>query len=164
MTQLRSDTRSMPVRDDVRDGTGRLTRNRSLTTDKFHINPRLMSPELSYEWKRLENMGMRDVEHQVMLAENHWRAVDSKEMPGMMPAGHNGPVVRGGSVLMCRPSYLTDEANEEVRQLSNAQVRTNEQRLGLSEQGHAPRVRPQVSRDYTPVSAADRASVRTIPD
>lgn len=153
----RSDLRPQDAREPLRGDGVRLSRRRSVNTDKFFIPDDLMRDGLSYEWKRNEVMGQKDVEHQVMLVENHWQPVQASDMPGMMPSGYDGVVTRGGLVLMARPSYLTQEAQQEVVDISRQMVASQESRLGLSNQGQAPRVRPTVNRSY---EGFDAKSVR----
>lgn len=160
----RSDARPLDARENLREEPARLTRRRGITSDKFAIPGHCMREGYSYEWKRKTNVGQMDVEHQVMLAENHWSAVQAKDMPGLMPTDYQGAIERGGQILMCRPSYLTEEAQQEILDMSRQRVQTQEKRLGLTAQGELPRVRPQVSRDWSPLTAADRATVRQIPD
>ena len=155
------------IRTEVREGVRneqRLTRKKGLSTDKFHVPDNLKQPGMSYEWKRMTNMGMPDREHQVGLAENHWKPVQTEEMPGMMPNDYSGAIERGGQVLMSRPSYLTEEAQNEVLDISQQRVRTQEKRLGMSNQGEAPRTRPNISKEYGPLTADDKRSVQTIPE
>jgi len=85
-------------------------------------------------------------------------------MPGMMPNDYSGAIERGGQVLMSRPSYLTEEAQNEVLDISQQRVRTQEKRLGMSNQGEAPRTRPNISKEYGPLTADDKRSVQTIPE
>ncbi|HQU24994.1 MAG TPA: hypothetical protein PKX13_12015 [Acidiphilium sp.] len=160
----RTEMRPNDSRENLREEPARLTRRRSITEDKFHIPDHLKKDGMSYEWKRKTNAGQVDMEHQVLLAENHWKPVQADQMPGMMMADYSGVVERGGQILMARPSYLTDEATQEVLDISRQRVRTNEQRLGLTAQGELPRTRPNISREYSPVTAADKSAVRQIPD
>ena len=157
----RGDIRSDTNREDVREEPARLTRKRGLNTDKFTVPEHLMKDGWSYEWKRKTNMGQEDREHQVLLAENHWRPVQSEDMPGMMPSDYKGAVERGGLMLMTRPGYLTEEAADEVLDISRQRVKTQEMRLGLTNQGELPRTKPAISREYVKPERGDR---RTIPE
>lgn len=154
-TDLKSTLRAGPVRGNLGEGEQRLVRRRGLNTDKFHVPEHLKKPELSYEWHREMVAGQPDVEHQVQLAENHWRAVPASDMPGMMPDGYDGAVRRGGQVLMARPAYLTEDANQETLDIALGQVHNNERRLGQAPMDTLPRAAPRVSRDYLPPDAAD---------
>lgn len=165
MATPRSEIRGTDARENLREEPARLVRRHKNNTDKYFVPPERLNPDLSYEWKRKATMGMADVEHQVMLAENHWQAVQACDIPGMMPTGHEGAIERGGMVLMSRPRYLTEEAEEEVLQISTDRVRSQEQRLGLTEQGQLPRQRPKIGRTVSPLTKADRQGAsRQIPD
>lgn len=158
----RSPVRDAPVREEVRQEGPRLQRRRALTTDKFFVPDHVKQEGFSYEWKRTENVGEPDQEHQVMLAENHWAPVQAKDAPGMMPAGYDGVIKRGGQILMCRPDYLTKEATQEVTATARSMARIQEQRLGLTEKGQLPRTVQALSRDYEPYS--DGPKSRPIPE
>ena len=161
----RSDMRVNDARENLREEPARLTRRRTVTTDKFHIPEHLLKEGWSYEWKRQTIMGQNDVEHQVMLSENHWTPVPASQMPGLMPADYSGAVTRAGMVLMARPDYLTTEAEQEILDMSRQRVRTQEQRLGLTDQGTLPRSKPNLSRSVSPLTAAERRAAQIqIPD
>lgn len=162
----RAEIRANDVRENLREEPGRLTRRRHINTDKYAIPEQFKREGFSYEWKRRTNVGAVDMEHQVMLSENHWQPVQAKDMPGLMPADYDGVIERGGQILMCRPEYLTQEAYQEVLDISQERVRTQERRLGLTNQGEAPRTRPSINREYIPFTKADRvmAKGQTIPD
>ncbi|HQT62535.1 MULTISPECIES: hypothetical protein [unclassified Acidiphilium] len=165
MPPNRSDLRDMDARENLREEPARLTRRHKNNTDKYYVPADRLNPEMSYEWKRKSNMGALDVEHQVMLAENHWQPVQAADIPGMMPVGHEGAIERGGMILMSRPRYLTEEAEQEILDISTDRVRSQEQRLGLTEQGQLPRARPKISRSVAPLTKADRMGAsRQIPD
>lgn len=162
----RQDIRSEDVRAPFAVEEG-LKRRRQAGFDKFKIpDVYLNDPQISYEWKRASTMGAPDSEHQLGLAENHWRPVMADQMPGMMPPGHQGAIERGGMILMWRPAYLTEEATQETLDLSRQQVRTQEERLGLTDKGTLPRTRPQVTREIRPVTPEDRKArtTRAIPE
>ena len=52
-------------------GGERLTRRRR-TQDPFYIDPSIIPPGISYEWKRQSVFGQPDNEHWFGLRENHW--------------------------------------------------------------------------------------------
>lgn len=159
----RSQMRDATVREGARTDGPRLKRRRTLSTDKFYVPPSVIQEGFSYEWKRLENVGQPDQEHQVMLAENHWQPVQAADAPGMMPGGYEGVVKRGGMILMCRPDYLTREAVQEMTDMSKGMARIQEQRLGLTERGQLPRRVQALNRDYAPPSSGAPRS-QEIPD
>jgi len=160
----RTDIRPNDARENLREEPARLVRRRGMSTDKYYVPEHLKKEGFSYEWHRFATAGMQDVEHQVMLAENHWQPVLAEEMPGMMPAGYKGAIERGGQRLMVRPSYLTEEAQQENLDAARARVRTQERRLGMAGRDELPRTPPKVSKGYEPLTAAEKASVRTIPE
>jgi hypothetical protein len=161
--KIRGDVRTDDTREDVRADEGvRLKRRRGVNQDKFYVPEALKKPGMSYEWHTQTVLGQHQTEHQVGLAENHWQAVQADEMPGMMPADFHGAVERGGQVLMCRPDYLTEDAQQEIFDESQQRVKTQEQRLGLTGRDELPRTKPVLKRERSPLTKAEMASVRTI--
>lgn len=105
---------------------------------------------MTYEWKRATYAGKEDMEHQIDLAENGWQAVPASRHPEL--AGRkvesDAMIMRGGLVLMERPSEVTYDARQEDKALAKEQLTTQIHRLGLTERGTLPRNRPSVRRTY----------------
>ena len=98
-----------------RDGE-ELSRKRATTNDIFHIPPELIPKNWEYQWCAVTVTGNSEIvmDQNLMMQENGWRAVKSDRHPGrFMPAGHSGPIIRGGQMLMERPSILCQEARDE---------------------------------------------------
>ena len=108
----RAQTRDQPPRQASPPTDAPRLHRRRRTADPFYIDPRLIPPGFSYEWKRESIFGQPDGEHQIGLRENHWRAVPAARHPELASAGDT-VIRRGGSLLMERPKYLTDEARLE---------------------------------------------------
>lgn len=136
-----------------------LTRARLTEVDKFALPQKVMAAYTaagwSLEWKRHTVLGMPDQSYDIALAENHWQAVNSNEIKGMMPINHNGPIIRDGLMLMKRPAYLTQQAREEDARIANAAIRAKEAQLGQTPAGTMtrdhPGARPQISRSVEPL-------------
>jgi hypothetical protein len=141
------------------DGEGRLVRRRRRVDDKFYVHPSKVPDGWSYEWKREEVYGMRDVTHQVNLRENHWTPVPAARHPEMMPIGDEGPIRKDGMVLMERPLYVTQDAREEDYKWAIEQVRGKESQIRNTPGGTFTRDHPSVDkiarikRSYGPVDA-----------
>lgn len=118
--------------------------------DRFHVSRAAVPDGMTYEWKRATFVGKEDVEHQIDLAENGWTAVPASRHPEL--AGRkvesDAMIVRGGLVLMERPTEVTFDARQEDKAKAKEQLTTQIHRLGLTERGTLPRNRPQVRRTY----------------
>lgn len=113
-----------------RDGEQRLVRRRKGASDIFHIDPELIPPGVSYEWKRKAVYGQENPAYMLGLMENHWKPVDVSRLPHMMPDGWTGAIERDGLILMERPSYLTEEARQEDEAAARAPIKAQQERLG----------------------------------
>lgn len=79
------------------------------TQDKFAIDPQIIPPGWSYEWKRRAIFGKEDPAYNVALATTGWEAVPAGRHPQFMPEGWTGNTIdRDGMVLMERPQQITD--------------------------------------------------------
>lgn len=126
-------TRATPTREPTRTGTrgvviGRngeeLSRKRTLSGDIFHIPVELIPNGWEYQWAAVSVVGNTEIlmDQNLMFAENGWRPVPAERYPGrFLVAGAKGNIVRGGQMLMERPTELCqqarDEDNRNARQL-----------------------------------------------
>lgn len=83
--------------------------------DRFAVDQSRVPQGMTLEWKRVALLGQEDRRNQVVCAQNHWKSVPHEMQPHILGQfGHDGdPIVQDGLMLMMRPSYLCDEANEE---------------------------------------------------
>jgi len=132
----RAAPRSEPVREAVRSD-GR--RRRHATNDDRFALPGDVPEGLSYEWKRLAVLNKEDPFYIQSMRENGWEPVDASRHPGWMPNGYTGAIVKDGMMLMERPQELTDEANAEMRQTAQNQVRDQIVQLGIASPGEFAR-------------------------
>ena len=128
------------IREPVRTVAGK-TRKRKSGSDQYYIDPSLIPPGVSYEWKREATYGAKDYSYTMGLQENGWEPVPAARHPNFMPPGYSGAIERGGLVLMERPIELTEEARQEDYQNALAPIRANAQRLGEAGPGEAPRTK-----------------------
>lgn len=116
-----------------------LERQRKAMQDLFYVPPGVIAQfhaaGWGLEWKRHTTMGEEDPAYQVALAENHWEPVTTDEIPGFMPTGHKGSIIRNGLMLMKRPKYLIDQAHREDWMNAKQQVANNEEQLGTTPTG-----------------------------
>lgn len=146
------------IRDIERAPDG-LTRQRVGTVDQFalpeQVRARYAEAGWSLEWKRNTCFGQEDWSYENSLAENHWQAVGSDELPGLMPPGYSGAVIRDGLMLMKRPAYLTEEARSEERRAALGQIAAKEAQLADAPQGTLPRdhaeIAPKIGKGYAPL-------------
>lgn len=93
-----------------------LSRRRTSTGDIFDIPKNLVPAGWEYQWCAVSVVGNTEIllDQNLMFAENGWRPVPSDRYPGkFMPAGHKGSIIRGGQMLMERPTSLSDEARAD---------------------------------------------------
>ena len=128
-------------------------RKRPGNVDEFYIPENMIPPGSSYEWKRSTVYGASDPGYDMSLRENGWLPVDSSRMPGWMPDGYAGPVIRKGMILMERPIELTEEARMEQADEAFRAIRAKEEQMASqpSKAPDLPRLAPQIKRGYEPL-------------
>lgn len=124
--------------------------------DKFDLNHMgiVPPPGWTYEWKTktIKNWEWRD--HQVELYQNGWTPVPAERHDGLvMPRGHDGPIERGGMVLMERPARLTQMARQIEKRKADDPVQQSRSMAGLMSRA-VPGVSPD-SMDFS-VNEAQR--------
>lgn len=117
--------------------------------DKFHIDPSLVPPGWSYEYKRKLLVGQEDPSYMNSLYRNGWEEVAQSRHPNIL-------VEQGGMVLMERPKELTDERQAANTRLARNAMRAKEEQLGMAPSGTLPRDTPNaraashIRRTYEP--------------
>lgn len=82
--------------------------------DPYYIDPAIVEPGWTYEWKRHATLNQEDRGYQAQLGQMGWSPVPAERHPGMfMPLDETGPIRRNGMILMERPTVLTEEARAE---------------------------------------------------
>ena len=112
-----------------------LSRKRTQAGDIFDIPKALIPQGWEYQWCAVSVVGNTEIllDQNLMFAENGWRPVPSDRYPGrFMPAGHKGSIVRGGQMLMERPSSLSDDARAEDVRLARQLISDRNESLKLS--------------------------------
>jgi hypothetical protein len=98
--------------------------------DKFYIDPAIIPPGWSYEWRVHSVFGKVDTSYQIELAQKGWQPVPASRHPQLMPAGYGGGTIdREGQVLMERPLEITEEAKARERGKARKQMRDKEEQL-----------------------------------
>lgn len=152
--EYRSAALERPMRPDPRGVTARvappttgprLTRRRR-TANPLEYDPRIVPAGMSYEWKRETLLGKPEVEHQIGLRENHWRAVPASRHPHLAQAGEE-IIRRRDLVLMERPKYLTEEAQMEDLQEAMAPIQSMEEVMFGTKPGEMTRNHPSVRKN-----------------
>jgi hypothetical protein len=119
-----------------------------------YINFDALPSDVSLNWKLYTCQGQEYPGYLQAMRGQGWEPVDPQEHPDWvkLPPGydkHN--VIIEGHILMERPMSLTKEAYEEMRFNAVEQVRTAEQRLGMTPNGTLTRdhegTRPRVTRE-----------------
>lgn len=109
-----------------------LTRKRKDSGDIFHIPPEIVPNGWEYGWWAISVAGNSEIlmDQNLMVVENGWRPVPAERYPGrFMPAGHKGNIIRGGQMLMERPSVLCEEARQEDYAKAVGQMRDRDEAL-----------------------------------
>lgn len=141
----RASAREATPRQAVAPTSGERLHRRRRTTDVFYVDPRIIPPGMSYEWKRESIFGQKDNEHWIGLRENHWTPVPAARHPELAAKGETA-IRRSGTVLCERPSYLTDEARMEDIQEGLRPVQQKEELLYGGKPGEFTRDHPSVRR------------------
>ena len=129
--------------------------------DEYRIDPSIVPPGWSYEWKMRSVLGAENPSYQVALARTGWQPVPRSRHPEMMPQDWPGDTIeRKGQVLMERPQVITDMQRQTDKSRARDQVRVKEQQLSNAPQGQMPRsgdaegdarTRPNIKRAYEPM-------------
>jgi hypothetical protein len=120
----------------------RLTRRRR-TADPFAFDQRVIPAGFSYEWKRESVHGQPDNENMRNMRENHWKPVPASRHPELAIEGDT-IIRRGGTILMERPKYLTEEAQMEDLQEALNPVQQMEEIMYGTKPGEFTRDHPSV--------------------
>lgn len=156
---MRQETTERSIRDDIPRAPDGMVRQRRGAIDPFElpeqIKARFEEAGWSLEWKRYTCYGQSDISYENALAENHWEPVVTDEVPGFMPKGYTGAIIRDGLMLMKRPAYLTEEARREDIRAARELILTKEEQLGQTPPGTLtrdhPTARPRVGKSFEPM-------------
>ena len=127
--------------------------------DEFFVDPAVIPPGWSYEWKRKTIWGKEDPAHEVELARQGWEVVPATRHPQMMPKGNWQTIERDGMMLMERPKVLTDDVHRENLRKARLQVRAKEAQLNQAPEGtferDDPRVKPSIKKSFEAIKIDD---------
>lgn len=123
------------------------TRRHTLTSDRFLIPEEDKPAGVSFNWKRWSVHGQEDPFYIANMRLQGWEPVNGDDMPGLVPEGHSGPIIKEGVILMARAQELTDQAYAEVARASKQQVQDREKANGVAPNGQAPRVQPDLKKE-----------------
>jgi hypothetical protein len=102
--------------------------------DRFWVDPTMIPPGMSWEWKRESVFGRPDVAYSAFLDDQGWLPVEQARFP-------NFPIRRDGMILMERPIELTREAQAEDRAAARDAVIQKERQLREAADGEFQRRR-----------------------
>lgn len=127
---------------------------------RFYIDQAVIPDGQVYEWKRITCKGETDTEHQIELAENGWAPVPAERHPDKAgrKAEPGSMIIRGGLVLMERPTELNVQAQDEDEQIAKDQLHTQFKRLGQTDRGALPREVRKARRSYASATGPDDAA------
>jgi hypothetical protein len=135
-------------------------RRTSVMDDPFYIPVDEIPEGSSYEWKRFSVNGQEDPFYLAQMRRQGWEPVDPCKHPTWVPPGYSLPnIIKGGMLLMERPSHLTEEAKLEARQMAMSQISEAEERLGKTPKDtltrEHPGVKPKIHKEWNrPISTA----------
>jgi hypothetical protein len=124
---------------------GPLLRRRRRASDPMAFDKRIIPEGMDYQWKTETIYGEPQRAHQIDLRENHWRAVPASRHPELSQ-DEDTVIRRGGSILMERPKYLSDEAAMEDILAAREPIEQQEQLMFGTPAGHMTRDHPSVRR------------------
>lgn len=109
-------------------------------TDKFYIDPRIIPPGWSYEWKMHTVLNQESPAYQVEISRAGWEPVTAHRHPEMMPDNYKGMTIdRDGMRLMERPAEITESAKARELRKAREQVGHKEAQLKGSGSGEFQR-------------------------
>jgi hypothetical protein len=119
----------------------------------FQIDRSAMPDGMSYEWSRVTYAGKEDVRQQARRQRHQWTPVPKKRHPeivGREAAARDpeGAIIVDGLMLMERPAFITDEADDIRTNKARDRVRNQVKSLKLTPEGQLPRVRAQAKKKY----------------
>jgi hypothetical protein len=98
--------------------------------DKFYIDPRMVPPGWSYEWKMHTVLNAESPAYQVQIANAGWETVPAYRHPELMPDTYKGMTIdRDGMRLMERPAEITEAAKARELRKARDQVGQKEAQL-----------------------------------
>jgi hypothetical protein len=99
--------------------------------DQFAINPAMIPPGISLEWKTETVFGKDNYQYFQYMREQGWEPALAKDFPGFMPDNTDpqSPVRRSGMILMERPIELTREAMRDDRMAALGAVAAKEDQV-----------------------------------
>lgn len=129
--------------------------------DKFYVASDDVPDGWEYEWKRHTVLGQEDPSYQVQVARTGWEPVPADRHPSYMPQGGKHKIIeREGMVLMERPKAVSDKVRAMELRKARVQVRTKEEQLNSTPDGHLPRdadprTRAKVTKSMEPMEIPD---------
>lgn len=103
-----------------------------LTGDIFNIPDYMIPKGWDYQWIAVSIYGNTEVvmDQNLTMAVQGWRPVSAKRHDGLlMPKGHVGNIIRGGQMLVERPTVLGDQARAEEVAKARRQMTDRDQAL-----------------------------------
>ncbi len=163
--QVREEVRP-EVRADVREEARQVaTKKLELTEfdseDQFHIDPRMIPPGMSWEWKAENIVGKPNTTRMTRYKINHWTEVPQDRYPGLVTR-------KEGMVLMERPAYLTEESTKRQFKKAQQQARQVGARIAETPDGTFTRQHPSaqrntfVNREFGPGESGGRGHSRMV--
>jgi hypothetical protein len=119
----------------------------------FQIDRSAIPDGMSYEWSRVTYAGKEDVRQQARRQRHQWTPVPKKRHPEIVgreaaERDPEGAIIVDGLMLMERPAFVTEEADDIRTAKARDRVRNQVKSLKLTPEGQLPRVRAQAKKKY----------------
>lgn len=119
--------------------------------NEFHIPEDQIPDGISYQWNNYQVFGQNNPSYDAHMQMQGWVPVDASRHPHLMPAGHKGPIIVKGQILMERPVELTREALQEDYDRAIGEVRAKEEQLYGAPPGTMPRQRANGTAEFNSI-------------
>lgn len=134
------------VRDEVRVDFKTLYNS---ITDRFYYDEKLRPNDVRYEWKKVSVMGQEDFQYQGACNRTFWKSVPASRHPEVRGDIAGETIIIGGLMLMERPEYLCQQAEQMFYDEAIQTEANNREKLKLpGSQQHMPRMVNKMSRSY----------------
>lgn len=127
--------------------------------DHFNLDERKVPSGMTYQGVRYSVYGQKDNQRMITAQQYHWVAVPRDRHPECATEDPEDKVIlKGGLLLMERPSYLDKQAKEREKTKATGQLSNQMERLKLSPTGQENKRMPgfaKVSSNFRPVPGDD---------
>lgn len=130
--------------------------------NRLEIPKEFLDPNFDYNWKRRETAGKEDNHYMADLHANWWVPVTAEEIPQIAQHGQTqGPLTYGDLIYMKREKYLSEEAQNEVEELTQRRVQSHRKSLIDAPDGTFSRAHPNLQNNIRKSTDLDEFTTST---